>query len=229
MTLTPPHPTDCAAFEAVVQRVLDRELGPEALDGPHAAGCPDCRRLAASAKVLAAGLDRLRGVPQVEAARSDRIAAAAAWDYRVRSRVRWAGRAAAVALAASVLVAAVLYGPWAGRPNQPDVVRRQEPVPQPEPVPERVADRVADAGSALASITRKATDQALTPTRHLIPPPESVTLPDPELASTVEPAAESLAAMPQAAKSGIEPMTTGAKRAVSLFLRDTGLAPKPKS
>jgi hypothetical protein len=226
MTPTLPLPTDCAAFEAVVQRVLDRDLGSEALEVPHVAECADCRALAASAKLLAAGLDRLGGVPQVELARTDRIAAAATWDYRVRRRATWVGRAATVALAASILVAAILYGPWAGR-NQPDVVRGPEPLP--EPAPERVADRVADAGSALASITRKATDQALTPTRNLIPPPESVTLPEPELATTVEPAAESLAAMPQAAKSGIEPMTTGARRAVSLFLRDTGIAPKPKS
>jgi hypothetical protein len=227
MTPTPPLPSDCAAFEAAVQRVLDRELGFDALDVQHAAECPDCRALGASAKLLATGLDRMGLVPQVEIARTDRIAAAAAWDYRVRRRVTWVGRAAAVALAASILVAAILYGPWVGRTNQPDIVRGREP--SPEPAPERVADRVADAGSALASITRKATDQALTPTRNLIPPPESVTLPETELATTVEPAAESLAAMPQAAKSGIEPMTTGARRAVSLFLRDTGITPKPKS
>jgi hypothetical protein len=96
------------------------------------------------------------------------------------------------------------------------------------PVPQRVDERVSDATSALASITKKATERTLAP-RNLIPQPERMSLPDSELASSVEPAAESLSAMPQAAKSGIEPMTTGAKRAVNLFLRDTGIAPKPKS
>lgn len=231
MTPTPPHTIDCPAFEAVVQRVLDRELGPEALDGPHPTACAECRRLAMSAKVLASGLDRMRGRPQVEAARTDRIAAAAAWDSRFRSRVKWAGRTAAFALAASVLVAVALLGPWAGGTKAPEIVRRPEPLPQPAPTPapERVADRVADAGSALASITKKASDRTLTPTRNLFPPPERVSLPDSTLAATVEPAAESVASMPQSAKSGIEPMTTGAKRAVNLFLRDTGIAPKPKS
>src|SRR5829696_279321 len=104
MMPSPLPPTDCAAFEAVVQRVLDRELGPEALDGAHPAACAECRRLAAAAKALATGLDRTRSRPQVEVARTDRIAAAAVGDYRFRRRVAWAGRVAGVALAASVLV-----------------------------------------------------------------------------------------------------------------------------
>jgi len=230
MTANPPQATDCAAFEAVVQHVLDRELGADSLEGPHPVACAECRRLAAAAKVLACGLDRMRPPPQVEPARGDRLAAAAFRDYRFRRRVVWAGRAAGVALAASVLVAVAAFGSRTGGSKEPEVARTlPSHRPQPAPPPERVGDRVADATSALASITRKATDRTLTPPRNLIPPPESVSLPDTELAATVEPAAESLASMPQAAKSGIEPMTTGAKRAVNLFLRDTGLTAKPKS
>lgn len=228
MTPTTPHPADCATFEAVVQRVLDRELGPESLDGPHPAACTTCRRLAAAAKVLATGLDRMRPQPQAEVARADRITAAAVGDYHFRRRVVWASRAAGVALAASVLVAAVLNSPRPSGSKQPEVARNVPPPPAVTPAPPRVDERVSDATAALASITRRATERTVAP-RNLIPPPEAVSLPDSELASSVEPAAESLSAMPQAAKSGIEPMTTGAKRAVNLFLRDTGIVTKPKS
>ena len=46
----------------------------------------------------------------------------------------------------------------------------------------------------------------------------------------IEPAAESLAGMPEAARSGIEPVADKTRRAVNLFLRDVGLGPpaKPK-
>jgi hypothetical protein len=93
-----------------------------------------------------------------------------------------------------------------------------------------VADRIADAGSALAAMTRKASDQALSPTRTLKPAGETVTFAPADLPPGVEPAAESLTAMPEAARSGLEPVTSGARRAVNLFLRDTGFASvRPKS
>ena len=46
----------------------------------------------------------------------------------------------------------------------------------------------------------------------------------------VEPATESLAGMPEAARSGIEPVADKTRRAVNLFLRDVGLGSpaKPK-
>lgn len=232
MKPNPPAPTNCDAYEAVVQRVLDREIGPEALADSHAAACPGCRRLAAAAAVFATGLDRIRTRGPVEVARTDRIAAAAVNDFRYRRRVAWASRATGVALAASVFIAVAAYLPRLG--DGPPVQRTVSGVPQispdpsPTPTPDRVGDRVVDATAALASITKKATERTLMP-RMLIPTPERVALPDAELTSTVEPATESLATVSQSAKSGIEPMTTGAKRAMNLFLRDTGIAPKPKS
>jgi hypothetical protein len=46
----------------------------------------------------------------------------------------------------------------------------------------------------------------------------------------VDPASESLAGMPEAARSGIEPVADKTRRAVNLFLRDMGVGPpaKPK-
>lgn len=227
--MTPNAPTNCAAFEELVQRVLDRELPLATLDTPHSATCPECRDLASAARLLAGvSVSVTKFAPPVELA--DRVTDAVRGDYLTRRRWRVAGRAvAAAALAASVLIGAALIV----QPTEPlEVVEappRQLPNPVPVPAP-RVADRFADAGSALASITRKATDQTVAPTRQLFPTPAAPFSPMPEIPG-VEPAAESLASVPSAAKAGFEPLATTTRRAMNLFMRDTGLAtaPKPKS
>jgi hypothetical protein len=93
-----------------------------------------------------------------------------------------------------------------------------------------VSDRFAEAGSALVAITNRAREQTVNPTRTLFPPPEAVTVPTARAVPGIEPAAESLAGMPEAARSGIEPVADKTRRAVNLFLRDVGLgeSAKPK-
>jgi hypothetical protein len=224
--MTEPVPTPCDAFEDLVQRVLDRELPLTALETPHAAACPECRGLASAARVLA-GVPATSFDPPVELA--DRITSAVEGDYRTRRRWRVAGRAVAAALAASVLVAGFVYLRPAERLDVVEAPPRQLPQPTTAPPP-RVADRFAEAGSAFASLTRKATDQTVAPTRQLLPSP---TLPFSPMGDVpgVEPATESLASVPSAAKSGFEPLATTTRRAMNLFMRDTGLSapPKPKS
>jgi hypothetical protein len=220
---TPPAAAACAAFEAVVQRVLDWELGPETLDGPHPNGCPDCRGLAGAVRLL---LSAPVPLPSAPVGLTDRVLAAVQDDRRVQVRVKWAWRTAGLALAASVLLAGYLGFSSEPPADRPDVAQNdppKNPVPSPEPPP-RVSDQVADAGAALAAITRRARDQTVTPTRNLIPPPDAVELPMADVPG-VEPAAESLAGVPQAAQSGVEPVARTTRRAINLFLRDTGLAP----
>jgi hypothetical protein len=220
-------PTDCALFEAQVQRVLDRELDAAALDDPHAAACADCRSLAAAAKVLAAYKPPPPPAP-VELA--SRLTDAAVWDFGSRRRRRVVGRAAGAALAASVLVGGFLFfRPTPAAIEVVEVPPRVSPTPTEAPPP-RVADKFADAGQALAALTRKATDQTITPTRQLLPPAEAMTFSTGDVPG-VEPAAESLAGVSGAARSGLEPMANTTKRALNLFLRDVGIAApqKPKS
>jgi hypothetical protein len=229
---TPPPAAGCAAFEAMVQSVLDRGLSPDALHAGHAAGCPDCRALAAATRRLLDAAPHVAGPPP---GLSDRIVAAALWDRRVRRRRRFAG-AALAAVAASLLIAggAVYYSRPV--PNGGPDVAQAPPTPPPAPkVPEapppRVSDEFAEAGSAVVAITRKATDQAVAPTRTLLPPPGVVSVPVADALPGIEPAAESLAGVPEAARSGIEPVADKTRRAVNLFLRDVGIGQqaKPKS
>jgi hypothetical protein len=78
-------------------------------------------------------------------------------------------------------------------------------------------------------MTRKAAQPVTAPTR-LLPPVETVSL---TVSSSpgIEPATDALSAMPSAAKSGLEPVTSATRRAVTLFLRDFGINPsgKPKT
>jgi hypothetical protein len=228
MTPTPPldeipdRPAECAAFEAVVNAVLDRDLGRDALECDHPAGCRECRALVDAARQL---LGAPLALPTPPRGLAERIAAAAVRDRRVRRQRRLVG----LALAASVLMgaAAFLLRP---PPVEPLEIVHAPPTPPvvPEAPPPRVSDRFAEAGSALVAITNRARDRTVNPTRTLIPPPESVTVPT--ALPGIEPAPESLAEMTEAVRSGIEPVTTKTRRAVNLFLRDVGFdtPAKPK-
>jgi hypothetical protein len=218
------RPAGCAAFEAVVNAVLDRELGTDALESDHAAGCAACRSLAAAARQLRSTPFTL---PEPPPGLAGRIVTATVRDRRVRRR-RFVG----AVLAASMLVgtAAYLMRPTPAEPRE--IVHVVPPAPPvvPEAPPPRVSDQFAEAGSAVVAITLRARDQTVNPTRTLIPPPEALTVPTAGALPGIEPAAESLAGMPDAARSGIEPVTDKTRRAVNLFLRDVGLGPtaKPK-
>jgi hypothetical protein len=211
----PDRPAGCVAFVALVNAVLDRELGPDALDGDHPAGCPDCRALATAARQFH-GVSLPHAEPRPELAA--RIVSAAARDRRFRQRRRFVG----AALAASLLVAATAY--FLRPPTGPREVVKAPPTPAVTPeAPPRVSDRLAEAGSAVMAMTLRARDQTVNPTRTLLPPPEAVTVPTAGAIPEIEPAAESLAGMPDAARSGFEPVTDKTRRAVNLFLRDVGL------
>lgn len=219
--MTEPGPNTCATFEELVQRVLDREAPLTALETTHPTTCAACRGLASAARVLATTPTSSFEAPVELAAR---ITDTVADDYRSRQRWRVAARAGALALAASVLFAGFLYL----RPvEQLEVV--SAPPRQLPPSP-RVADRFADAGSAIATITRKASDQTVAPTRQLLPTTATPFAPMGDVAG-VEPVTESLASVPSSAKAGFEPLATTTRRAMNLFMRDTGLStpPKPKS
>jgi hypothetical protein len=223
---TPGQPDDCSAFATVIQQVLDRELGPDALDADHTAGCQNCRTLALAARSL---LDASLARPEPPVGLTDRIIAAALRDRRVRRRRRFTG----AALAASLLVAVSAYLLWPVPSDNIGFVHAPPAPPPPEPdapeaPPPRVADRVADAGSVVVAMSRKARDQTVNPTRTLIPPPELVSIPSADLLPGIEPAAGSLAGMPDAARSGLEPVADKTRRAVNLFLRDVGFTPSAK-
>lgn len=210
-------PPGCVAYRATINRVLDGDLPSARLADGHLVGCPECAGLASLARVL------LQATPVVTPRFPDRLAdqiVIGAMRDRRRRRLAWTGSSALVA--AGVLMAGYLALPQPANPNRPEIARAPEVSPTP-----RVGDQLQEAGAALASLTRAATEPVVAPVR-LLPPSEVVRFANVD-PPAVEPAADALAGMPTAAKAGLEPMTSTARRAVNLFLRDTGLAAgKPK-
>jgi hypothetical protein len=91
---------------------------------------------------------------------------------------------------------------------------------------------VSEAGSAVVSLTRRTADETVGQGRMLLP--DMVPVPDdasPEVVrQTIDPAAQSLREARQGAAVSFEPVTTSARRAVGLFLREVPGAdadPKP--
>jgi hypothetical protein len=187
--------------------------------------------LHAAAQRLEAGL---RGLPTSlpPAGLVDRIVARVLAERQVGTRFR--RRVLAVAsLAAGLLLAAAGGYVWL-RPKGTEPVNPQPPapmavkpveVPQPPDKPAPAAPRVSlnqsvsDAGSAMASLTRRTVEDS----RDLLPGtmspptlPAAGSLP-PEF---VGPPAQSLREAGQGMSAGFEPMTTSARRAVDLFLRE---------
>jgi hypothetical protein len=238
MMMTPPHihdnaydsPNDCAAYDRLVNVVLDGEAAvSELFANTHPTGCQPCREIRDAAILLINGLKQTPSAkPQPDFV--DKVTRSAARDYQKRRIIRWSGRVASGAIAAGILII-WLSSPSALQPTQNDVagsVSKKLPEPLPVLNPEMIVrdkspadslqERLGEAGSALIALSRKATDETLTPARNLLPAPTPRVLP---MQTSVE-LPEPLTELPQAAKAGLEPLTNTAKRAVNLFLRDVG-------
>lgn len=142
----------------------------------------------------------------------------------VLNRPRWPWKAvAASTLALALAAVGVGYAVWPKAKPEPvppqPVTTVTEPPPSAAP---NIGDQLSEAGNALAKLTRTTAEKA-TP-RALLPEPAKVDPPKP-LSAEANPAADAIAAVPAAAKSGLEPVAGGTRRAINAFLRDTGLRP----
>jgi hypothetical protein len=141
--------------------------------------------------------------------------------------MRWAGLAGVGAMAAALLIG------WLSSPpaDNTAIAKKdtQTEVPAPplpdtksfahrDPPAETIRGQIGEAGSAVVSLTRKATDDTLSPARNLFAAPAPRVSPKQPAIDLPDPLAE----MPEAAKAGLEPLADTAKRAVNLFLRDVG-------
>ena len=215
--MTPaPHPTppDCAAALAHLQRQLDGDAPdlPPAVED-HLDACPDCRERFQLAP------DLLAAIPRLDSARpsplfTERLVVALQRDEQDRQRSR--RRQLAGALAAAALLAVWLNWPRPAAPV-PAVV-------QDTPRPASVAWRrsVAEAGEAVVALTQRAAREAVGDGRIVLPEMPVAASPWPDL----EPAAAPLADARQGLAEGFEPLTTSARRAARLFLRDLPLENK---
>ena len=222
-----PYPTlSCPAYAELVDAVLDRTTPIQLLDHPHVQSCPSCHGLSMAARLIIAGVPR----PSVSVNLTQRIVNAALTERQTRQRQRFQLRAAA--MVAMLLMGVVSFSLW--RQNdiemQTDVAEidssstLQPPVvlAQLEPKPPRLEESVNEASNALMEMTGDVTSPVLFTTRSFHVPSE---LPQWTPAETNN----SLVNLPNTASTGIEPVTSSTRRALNLFMRDTGFDTELKS
>jgi anti-sigma factor RsiW len=198
-------------LDLLAERLDGAAAAPRAELERHLAECAACRQRAAAARRLGEGL-RLLAPPAPPAGLTERVVAGVLAERRRRTRLaRWAR--AAVAVAAGVLVI-VLVSENRPRPTPPppDVVTPAESI--------SLRSSVAEAGSAVVSLTRRTADETVGQGRLLVPvvaqapPEEFVPLPP------MDPPAGPLREAGQGLSAGLEPVTSSARRAFDLFLRE---------
>lgn len=225
---------DCQVFKDWLMSDLDqRHAGP--LPEPvhaHVEVCAECRSWLNAARQLRTGLAK-PSLPAPPASLMPRILSG--WEEEVRAERRLRRNRflrTALALAASLLVMVAGYLVW----RQPDakptstggpVVESPQPKPPPVPPtppsnlpPENVDEQrlLREAGSALVSLMARTADEAVDQGKLLIP--ISTPMFDPgEPASEANPT-QPLTRAGQTVSTSLEPVTTSARRAMNLFLRD---------
>jgi hypothetical protein len=187
----------------------------------HVQTCAECRELHTASQRLAQGV-RLLVPPVPRAGLAERIVARCLTEHRRARRLRQAF--VATALAASLLLTCWLAYSRFGLVSSPDrttAMVRHEDTSLPEPAPS-LQRSALEAGEAVATLTRRTTNETVGQTRLLLP----AVLPEPLLADTspvqkaLQPPAQSLREAQRVMSEGLEPVTTSARRAISLFLRE---------
>lgn len=227
----------CADTERLIQAVFDRERPIAALQNEHGRVCADCRRQIQDAVWLLTALDQFAEARDVSLTVNfaDRVVPLIQADQlSVRRASRLRRIVTACTLAASIALAVVLVRerfvttlPVSGTPEL--AVATAPSLPADPPI--LVSAELTAMRDTLANLTRRTAEEALAPAQSLLP--DSLTepaVPPVPLTPTADSVA-TLADVPEAARSGLEPLTGSAERAWNLFLRDVGLthSPKPKS
>jgi hypothetical protein len=211
---------NCSECQNALERVLDGESFSDADLAAHLHDCSDCRELHAAAARLLNAM-RMVPLPPLPPDLSTRITSAVLAD---RFRIRRRRIAVVTGLAAAVLLAS-LIGPsiWrrADSHGRLPPIARVEIAPKPAPAPS-FPDAVEDAGRAVLALTREVAAETVGEGRTLFSLPASDArdkLPQP-LREPLDPPVQSFRSIQEGVSAGLEPVTTSARRAVDLFLRE---------
>jgi anti-sigma factor RsiW len=208
---------NCTECQQRLQDRLDGAAGTDRSDlETHLAGCPFCRACHAAARRLQEGLRRLPP-PRTPAGLTGRIVQRVLAERRARRRRRrWMAMGVAVAATVALLL-------WRGMAptNLPpsDQGARVEPE---DKSGGSLRESVTEASSAVVSLTRRTADETVGQGRVLLPVvspsiPEEIT---PPALKAAEPPMRSLQVASEGISTGLEPVTSSARRALDLFLRD---------
>lgn len=240
-----PLPEACADYERLVQAVCDREQPRSALRNEHVRHCQDCQNRFHAAELLLVTLEQIAESRDVSLPVNfaDRVLpvvlgeqhAERRAERRIERRSRRLRSFLTIgALAASFTLAVLLIRDRLGEPAP--VPQRSElaslharPVAEVPPI--LVSAQLTEVRETLADLTRRTAEEALSPAQTFLPDrtpePPVIVVPAEVTGATVA----TLADVPEAARTSLEPLTGSAERALNLFLRDVGLSQtlKPKS
>jgi predicted anti-sigma-YlaC factor YlaD len=227
---------NCPDCHDLLHQRLDGQCLPGSADlDEHLARCTDCRERFAAAQRLAGGL-RLLPRPAPSPDLSRRIARQAQAERR--ARLFWRRRlVAGGALAAGLLLAVFAFNQvprWFPARDEED--RRAErdqrapkkPAPRsPNPQPGPSLEQTLEEARAVAlAVTHRTATETLASARKWLPPANSLSVPLPlleggsTLAPVLDPPAESLRQAGANVSAGLQPVTSSARRALNLFLRE---------
>jgi predicted anti-sigma-YlaC factor YlaD len=213
---------NCSEFQNLMQRRLDGDfnLGSAGLDA-HLASCASCRRLDAAAHRLETALGLVTPATPPSGL-AGRIVTRVLAERRARIRMRYRrGLLAGAAAAAIVIVALFSYSGSSGPASKPAPIQTADHRPEAQPrATASLQASVREAGTALAALVGRTTDEAVEQSRALLPAglPRQAAFDADSLA--LDPSVRSLREAGQGLSGGLEPVTASARRAVDLFLRE---------
>jgi predicted anti-sigma-YlaC factor YlaD len=211
---------NCSEFQHLIQRRLDGDfnLGSAGLDA-HLASCASCRRLDAAAHRLEAALGLVTAAAPPSGLAS-RLVTRVLAERRARMRYR-RGLLAGAAAAGIVLVALSSYSRLGGPASKPAPIQTANARPHAQPrTTVSLQASVREVGTALAALVGRTADEAVEQSRALLPtglPGQAVFDAD---SLALDPPVRSLREAGQGLSAGLEPVTSSARRAVDLFLRE---------
>lgn len=209
---------NCAEYQDWVQRRLDGEADPLEAGEDHRLACPRCAGIDEAVSRLERGLRLARPIPPPERLAENVV-------FQVLSEQHAAGRRRVLVYVAA-MAACLILGLYLGSRNGSSTVDTPEApkvIVEVEPEKPKVNETVGEAGTALASLFTRTADEAVGQGKLLLPPNPMPPMPPDVTAGlppALEPPAQSLKDAGQTVSSGLEPVTSSARRAVTLFFRD---------
>jgi hypothetical protein len=219
---------NCAEFQEVLQSRLNGESSPATAEVErHLKLCPDCRELEVGASRLLEGL-RAAAVPPLPEGQRDRIVslALAQMESQRLARQRWGRLTIGASTVAAGLLLAVFLGFFRsgarqghGKSDSIKLVKKDE---KSAPALSQSALNIQDAGDALVALVNRTAGETVGQGRVLLP--QSVSTPNISVAEAwqpdLEPSAQVLRETQEGVTDSLEPVTSSARRAVNLFLRE---------
>lgn len=210
---------NCQTCQAHLHEELDGGAPAELRE--HLESCPECKSLFHAARVLQRGLRRMPA-PVVPPGLGDVIFKNILADRRARQRLRWLTAGLAAAAAILLAIGIPMYWPTTplpSTPNQPGPMVEIPTTPKASQATPSLQDSMTEMGTAVVSLTSRTAEETVGQSRLLLPVVSGPVMQELNLDATLAPMVP-LREAGQGLAAGLEPVSTSARRAIGLFLRD---------